>query len=66
MKPFLEKMRWNTERVDGIEKQFKLIQGTVREFDLIRKELSGMEGRNQLIIENYRDENARKTVRLGE
>lgn len=59
-------MKYNTERVDGIERQFKNIQGTVKEFELIRKELMGLEGRNQLLIDNYRDENTRKTTRLRE
>jgi hypothetical protein len=55
MKPHIEKMKWNTDRVDAIERQFKLIHGTVKEFDVIRRDLEGMESRTQLILENYRD-----------
>lgn len=60
IKPYLEKMKYNTERMDAVEKHAKLTANVVKEFDLIRKDMTGMEGRSQLIIENYKDEYNRK------
>jgi hypothetical protein len=66
MRPYLDKLKYNTERMDGIERQFKLTTNIVKEFDLICKDITGIDGRSQLKIDNYRDENNRKTARLQE
>ena len=66
MRPYLDKLKYNTERMDGVEKHFKQTTNVVKEFELIRKDILGMEGRNHLTIENYKDEYNRKTARVQE
>lgn len=66
MRPYLDKLKYNTERMDAVEKQFRLTSNVVKEFELIRKDILGMEGRSQLMIENYKDEYNRKTSRMQE